>query len=140
MKLSLFIKKEYKKVFVKKEWKEHFRTSHFPSTGIKGEERKVWAKKSLDDIQKIFGFESKIWIVTSTFNKKTRLVNIDVYDLNGKYINNFLVKLPVNILIYRINSNEMTLYKTNLYIFEKNSDGDFELVKYKLINVPAWAK
>lgn len=140
MKIAPFIRREYKKVLVKETWKEHFHTSRFPYSGIKGEEHKTWTKQSLDDVQKMYRFGSKIWIVTSTFDEKTRLVNTDVFDLKGKYINTFLLKLPGKMLIYRINLARMRVHNDHLYIFERNDDGDFELVRYKLINVPRWAR
>lgn len=139
-KITLFIKREYKKVLVKEAWKEHFQPFRFLNVGVKGKERKTWSKQSLDDIQKMYRFGSKIWIVTSTFDEKTRLVNTDVFDLNGKYIDTFLLKLPEKMLIYRINLARITLYNDHLFIFERNEDGDFELVEYKLINVPGWAQ
>jgi len=140
MKLSPFIKREYKKVLVKKEWEKHFHTFRFSHTGIKGKEFKTWIKQNLDDIQKIYTFGSKIWIVTSTFDETTRLVNTDVFDFNGKYIDTFLLKLPEKMLLCRINISQMRLHKNHLFIIEQNDDGDFELAKYRLINIPGWAK
>lgn len=139
-KIIPFIKKAYKKVLVADEWKEFFYPFRFEQDGLKGIEYKTWTKPDLDDIQKIFRFGSKVWVVTSTFDDKTRLVNTDVFDLKGKYINTFLLNVPEKILIYRLNLARMRLHNHRLFIFEKNEDGDYELARYNPKNVPSWAK
>lgn len=140
MKIFPFIKRAYKAVSMKDEWKKHFHTFRFAHDGPNGIEYKSWMEIELDDIQKLFTVGEKIWVMTSTFNDKTRLVNIDVFDLGGTYINSFSLKVPVRVLIYRLNIVQMKIDNDRLFIFERNEDEDYELAGYKLKNVPAWAR
>ena len=75
--------------------------------------------KYVEDIKDLFVLEDKLWVVTSTENKKGTLV--DVFDYNGNYLDNFYLKLKGSI---------MAVWKDYIFVREKNKYGAAEIVKY----------
>jgi len=75
------------------------------------------------DIQDLFITKGLLWVITSTKNK-TKGILIDVFNKEGKYVDNFYINL------------EGSLMATDGdYIFVKEADEDenFQIVKYKVI-------
>jgi hypothetical protein len=141
MSLTPLVKKEnYKKVKIKEAWKKILKPVRFPHYGPSGKEYRLFERKALDDVQRIWINGDKIWILTSTFDEKTRLVRVDVYDFNGVYKGFFRLPMPGGIHLFEMSYTRMSFCRGRLYIFETNEDGDLELACYRLLNIPAWAR
>jgi hypothetical protein len=140
MRLSPFIQKDYQKVKIKEEWKKILKPFRFPHQGIKGKEYRTFEYEVLDDVQRIFVNGDKIWIITSTFDDHSRLVGVDVYDPAGKPRGRLRLQMSAGIYLFKMSYTPMTFHSTGLYVFETNEEGDLELARYLLNNVPPWAK
>jgi len=88
-------------------------------------------RKYLNDIAKLFIIHDHIWVMTSIVDKKKGVL-IDVFDFNGRYIDNFYLKFPGEIDSILIGYRQMTIYDGYLYEIVKNEDETFSIVKYRI--------
>ena len=92
-------------------------------------------QKYLNDIRNIVVSNDRLWVFTSTTDKQKGIL-VDVFDLKGKYLDNFYFKFPKEItydLYYLIDKFKTLAVEGNcLYIFERNQDSTYRLVKYKM--------
>jgi hypothetical protein len=86
-----------------------------------------------DDVLRIFKNKDKLWAVTSTVKDKKILV--DVFDMTGKYVDNFYLELPTGIEPYSIISVPMTISNDTLYIIEEESGKNYFIAAYKIKGV-----
>jgi hypothetical protein len=135
-----FIKREYKKVAVKSKWKRILKPVPFPHEGPAGKEERVFERKNLDDVQRILINGDKIWILTSTFNEDNRIVRVDTYDMEGKELGRFGLRMPEGFYLFKMFFTPMTLQEQKIYIFVSTEEGNLVLARYKFDNLPVWAK
>jgi hypothetical protein len=83
------------------------------------------------DIQAILFYSDQLWIFTSTI-VKDKGVLVDVFTKEGKYIDNFYLKLPRVTTVRDIDRKPFTIYKDFLFTAEEDDDGSMSVVKYKL--------
>ncbi|UCH96205.1 MAG: 6-bladed beta-propeller [Candidatus Aminicenantes bacterium] len=83
------------------------------------------------DIQAILFYSDQLWILTSTV-VKDKGVLVDVFTKEGKYIDNFYLKLPRLTTANDMDRKPLTLYRNFLFTAEEDDDGDITVVKYKL--------
>jgi hypothetical protein len=83
------------------------------------------------DIQAILISGDRLWILTSTV-AKDKGVLVDVFTKDGKYIDNFYLKLPGVTTAKDLEGKPLTLYKNFLFTTEEDEDGSMSVVKYKL--------
>ena len=140
MSLTPWFKQSYEKVAIKDEWKKILKPSRFPHYGPSGKEYRVFERKALDDVQRIWINGDKIWVITSTFDESTRRVQVDVFDSTAKKKGSMRLSMPGGFHLFTMSHNPMTLHEEKLYIFEASEDGVYSLVCYRLLNVPDWAK
>ena len=128
--LSILIKKDYKKVKIKKSWRKILNP---------GQNSRLYIRKTIDDIQRIWIYNDKIWLLTSTFIEKKNLIKVDVYSMKGKYGGSFYLRMSDNTHLFMLSYNPMTFSNGLLYIYEETEEGISRLVCYKLENIPPWA-
>jgi hypothetical protein len=58
---------------------------------------------------------------------------VDVFTKEGKYIDNFYLKLPRVTTAIDMDRKPFTLYKNFLFTAEEDDDGSMSVVKYKLL-------
>ena len=83
------------------------------------------------DIQAVLFYSDQLWIFTSTV-VKDKGVLVDVFTKEGKYIDNFYLKLPRVTTAGDMDRKPFTLYKDFLITAEEDDDGSMSVVKYKL--------
>jgi hypothetical protein len=83
------------------------------------------------DIQAILFYSDQLWIFTSTV-VKDKGVLVDVFTKDGKYIDNFYLKLPRALTANDLEGKTLTLYKNFLFTAKEDDDGSMSVVKYKL--------
>ena len=91
------------------------------------------AQKYSNDILNLFVDNGDLWAVTSTTDKNKGVL-IDVFNFEGKYIDNFYLKLPekstLNLGLGRLST--VTVFKGFLYSIESNEDETFSIKKYRI--------
>jgi len=94
-------------------------------------------QKYLNDIKNLLIYKDRLWVVTSTLDEEKGIL-IDVFDLEGNYLDNFYLKFPViktddmyNVF-YKFYS--MALSEGAVYVAEQNEDGTNQVVKYAMKN------
>ncbi len=91
------------------------------------------AQKYSNDILNLFVDNGDLWAVTSTTDKNKGIL-IDVFNFEGKYIDNFYLRLPekstLNLGPGRLNT--VTVSKGFLYGIERNEDETFSIKKYRI--------
>jgi hypothetical protein len=88
-------------------------------------------QKYMNDITNLFVFKDKLWVLTSTKDKNKGIL-IDVYDFEGKYVDNFYLKFPNYLSLDIYNLYTMTIAEDFLYLTQKKADETIELAKYKI--------
>lgn len=83
------------------------------------------------DILHMLIHKDQLWVFTSTRDKqKGRL--IDVYNMEGKYIDNFYIKFPDQITPRNFGYGNVVLKGDYIYSIDEHEDGFFSIAKYKL--------
>lgn len=90
-------------------------------------------QKYANDIEHLFIVNDKLWVLTSTRDEEQRAL-IDVFDVEGKYIDNFYLSLPERLASLGFNLKPIYIYGEFLLAVEKNQDETYSLVKYKIID------
>jgi hypothetical protein len=86
-----------------------------------------------DDLKSIFIVNEQIWVMTSTKDKEKGAL-FDVYDSDGKYIDNFYLKLPDKFIGKIYGKWQMYIERNFLYTIEKAVEGTYVIKKYKIEN------
>lgn len=79
-------------------------------------------EKFLNDIDNLFVFDDRLWVLTTTKDSKNRLL-IDVFDFEGRFIDSFFLGIS-GIL--------MATHQDRLFVREKDPDELIHLVEYKV--------
>jgi len=83
------------------------------------------------DILQMHIHKDQLWVFTSTRDKvKGRL--IDVYNMEGKYIDNFYIKFPDKITLQGFRFGKVVLKGKYIYSIDEHEDGFYSVAKYKL--------
>lgn len=75
------------------------------------------------DIQDLFITKGLLWVITST-KDKTKGILIDVFNKEGKYVDNFYINLEGSL---------MATHGDYIFVKEADEDENFQIVKYKVI-------
>ena len=87
------------------------------------------AQKYSNDIRALFVVDDRLWVLTSTIDpEKGKLV--DVFDLEGRYLDNFYLPLPENLA--RENDDPIWVSGDRLYLIEVNPDETAILRVFKI--------
>ena len=86
-----------------------------------------------DDVKSVFVSHDQIWAMTSTADKKKGTL-FDVYDFDGKYIDNFYLKLPDKFIGKGYGKWQMDIERNFLYTIEGTEEGTYVIKKYKIEN------
>ena len=84
------------------------------------------------DIQHLFLNKDEIWVFTSTL-VPGKGVLVDVFTKEGKYRDNFYLKLPQVPDVQALRAKQFTLFENCLFTFETDVDENPVVVKYQLI-------
>lgn len=85
-----------------------------------------------NDIQKLFIYKDKTWLMTSTMDKKKGIL-VDVFNIKGQYIDNFYLLLPKSIKLKNLSRHPITISGDSLFILEYDENDIPAIVKYKII-------
>ena len=88
-------------------------------------------RKYLNDITKLLIANDLLWVMTSTTDKKKGVL-IDVYDFEGRYIDNFYLSIPGEFDPIFIGYRPMAISKGYLYMNLRNEDETFSIKKYRI--------
>lgn len=81
------------------------------------------------DIAKLLIHDERLWVITSTANKDgSRLV--DVYDMEGDYVDCFYLKFPAGISHKYFYSGNIVIKDQYLYSIDEHDDGTRSVAKY----------
>jgi hypothetical protein len=85
------------------------------------------------DINKVFVAGDNIWVITSTRNERqSRLV--DVFDAQGRYIDNFFLEFPSGITPSGLILGRVVLKDGFIYTVDEDAEGFFSIAKYKILD------
>jgi hypothetical protein len=87
--------------------------------------------KFLNDIKNIFIHQDTVWIMTSVVDKNKGTL-FDVFDFEGRYIDNFFLKIPANISPPAYRFEPVTVAEDYIYFIETTEDETFIIKKYRL--------
>jgi len=92
-----------------------------------------WPVDHYNDVQKLFFHNDHLWVLSSTRDKEKGNL-VDVFDMEGQYLNNFYLPLPEYIEIKDLSRHPITLSGDFLFLDERG-DNDFPvIVKQRIIN------
>ena len=86
-----------------------------------------------NDIQKFFIMEDRIWVMTSTMEKEKGFL-VDVFDMAGRYLDNFYLPLQDSIKQAGLARHPLTIHGGCVYVMEYDADDIPALVKYRITN------
>lgn len=85
------------------------------------------------DIAKLLLYQGQLWVITSKRDKKGyRLV--DVFDLEGKYIDNFYLAFPEKITPSNFGYNTILAKDEFLYTVDEDGSDFFSIAKYEIVD------
>jgi hypothetical protein len=88
-------------------------------------------QKYVADIFNIYSHEGKIWVVTSKKGKDGDPL-IDVFDGEGRYLDNFFLHLPPGMAAGSLSARASVLRDGFLYLISRNEEDLVSIVKYKI--------
>ncbi len=91
----------------------------------------IYKRKTFNDIYKILGYTGNLYMFTSVMNKKKEVL-VDVFDKNGKYVDNFYLKLPGLERPEELVDKPVTFHKGFLWTTDVDEDDAPFLIKYKM--------
>jgi hypothetical protein len=86
-----------------------------------------------NDVQALLVHKNRLWVLTSTFDPK-RGILVDVFDEQGKYMDNFFLPLS-NVRTggeFSLRYMPMTIEGNFLYAVEHDKDWNYSVVKYRI--------
>jgi hypothetical protein len=90
-------------------------------------------QKYVNDIENLFVVGDHLWVQTSLKDKESRTL-FDVFDLNGKFIDNFFILLPKELGPHGYNVKPIHISNGFLIAVEKNPDESLSVVRYRIID------
>jgi hypothetical protein len=88
-------------------------------------------QKFQDDIRNLLAHGDRLWVMTSTVDR-LKGVLIDVFDMQGRYVDNFYIRFPHGLPDPSFGFFQMALSGDSLYLIEKDENEISTLVKYRL--------
>ncbi len=92
-------------------------------------------QKYLNDINHLLVVEDRLWVLTSTLDPERGWL-VDVYDVHGRYLDNFFIKFPesLSFLSISILGHRMCITESGDFLFrlETNENGLVEIVQYRV--------
>ncbi len=85
------------------------------------------------DILKLLVFKDQLWVITSLTKGNGQLRLIDVFNMEGKYIDNFYLKFPKDFITH-FSSGRIAIKDEYIYVVDQDNDGFFSIAKYKIAN------
>jgi hypothetical protein len=124
---------DLEKVKVDHKFNRKYASVHYKDDTPEGEKNRSIGPKPeyFSDIRAILFYSDQVWIFTSTV-VKDKGVLVDVFTKEGKYIDNFYLKLPRVTTARDVDRKSFTLYKNFLFTTEEDDDGSMSVVKYTL--------
>jgi len=101
---------------------------------IDGEMVMMPPQKYKNDIKNLHVIGDKLFVITSTSDKKKGLL-IDVFDFKGNYVDMFYLQGPEDLLASYLNPYRSYLTVSYIYAIINEEDGSVFLIKYKLDNI-----
>jgi hypothetical protein len=84
------------------------------------------------DISALLIFKDLLWVITSTRDsKQCRLV--DVYDMDGKYVDNFYLQFPEEVSHASFAYQNVAIRRDNFYSIDEEKDGTMTVNKYRIL-------
>ena len=83
------------------------------------------------DVQKLLILEDNLWAITSEKNEENDWL-IDVYDRDGKYVDNFFLCFPDDIEPKRYQSIQLIAWKNFLFSVDQDKEGYYSIAKYRI--------
>lgn len=130
------IKFDIEKHFVEKIFKRKYGRVKIPQEKIRKPKPGALSPppfKFYSDIAKLLIHKGQLWAITSTRDKLNRRL-VDVYNMEGKYIDNFYLEFPENIIPRHFDYRFISLVGEYIYSIDEHSDGYFSIAKYKILN------
>jgi hypothetical protein len=90
-------------------------------------------KDYFNDILKILVRNDGIWVFTSTIDKDKRIL-IDVFNIDGKYLDCFYLPLPKNMELNDVRNFPIAIAGDFIFSIREDENGAFFLSKYKITN------
>ncbi len=88
-------------------------------------------REYINDIQRLFAVEGRIWALTSTL-VPGKGVLVDVIGPRGDYLDSFYLPLPKGIGVNDLARHPLTIAGRSLLVLEELEDGRLEVVKYEI--------
>lgn len=95
--------------------------------------RQAPAEEFYYDISKVLIAGDNLWVITSTRNKRQSRL-IDVFDVQGKYIDNFYLDFPSGITPVDFFLGRVVLKNGFLYTIDEDAEGFFSIAKYEILD------
>lgn len=83
------------------------------------------------DVQKLLIFRDNLWVITSEKNEENDWL-IDVYDMEGKFIDSFFLCFPDEIEPKRYRTIELIAWNKFLYSADQDKEGYYSIGKYSV--------
>jgi len=126
-------KREYERVKPTKESKKYAPGGNYGKISIGG----AWFDPPVAnyhlDIQMMFLVKNRLWIVTSTVEEKKGIL-VDVFDMGGKYVDNFYLSYPEGVVPYSVNSWLKAASDDFIYTVERGGAEEFFVVKNRIVD------
>lgn len=84
------------------------------------------------DIGKLLIYKDQLWVVTSTRDSSQRRL-VDVYDMDGKYVDNFYLQYPEGISHVSFAAGNVAIRGDDLYSIDEEKDGSMTVNKYRIL-------
>jgi hypothetical protein len=88
-------------------------------------------REYLNDISRLFSCEDLLWVITSTF-EKDKGVLVDVFDFEGRYVDNFFLKIPGLTDPIAVGYRSMTFSNGFLFRTFRNEDETYSIKKFRI--------
>jgi hypothetical protein len=83
------------------------------------------------DIAKLLIYKDKLWVITSTRDKQNRRL-VDVYNIEGKYEDNFYLDFPKDVNPRNYAYGTIISMEEYIYTIDEHKDGYFSIAKYQI--------
>jgi hypothetical protein len=125
--------RDYERVKPDKESKKFAPGGNYGKISIGGAWFEVPVAKYHLDIQMIFMVKNKLWVITSTVDKKKGIL-VDVFDRDGNYVDNFYLDYPEGVVPYSVNSWIKAASDDSIFTVERGEAEELFIVKNRIVD------
>jgi hypothetical protein len=125
--------REYDRVKPTKDSEKYAPGGNYGKISIGGGWFEVPVAKYHLDIQMMFMVEDKLWVITSTVDEEKGIL-VDVYDLDGNYVDNFYLRYPKGVVPYSVGTWIKAASDEYIYTVEKGEAEEVFVVKNRIVN------